>query len=490
MNFTQLNLHKDVLMGIEDAGFTHLMPVQEETFKHSLKGRDVTVQSQTGTGKTAAFLVTIFQHFQTKQSFKNRKALIVTPTRELAIQIENEAKLLGRHLNLTIGSFYGGVGYYHQEMLLKQGVDVVIGTPGRLLDFNSQKKLNFKNIGFLVIDEADRMFDMGFLPDIKKIIRHSSPSSKRQTMLFSATLGRDTRELASNFMNQPVSIWIRPEEVAVNRISQVLYHVGSREKINLVLGILKKEAPKNALIFTNMKRDTVQVANHLDMNGHKCMHISGDLTQKKRISVLEKFRAGKVPFLVATDVAARGLHIDDLEMIINYDLPGDCENYVHRIGRTARAGKSGKAITFACEKYIFNLEAIESFLNMKIPVGYVSDDMFLESKSKGLRFGVNRKQKRSKRKMALPSKAKKYEFLRKKDMSNGADRRRNRSAVNKRTVKSSWKIDRKISKKGNFKQQRSTIEERLAYYSQKYGDKFKSQTQGPTSGDDAIRETG
>lgn len=468
MDFNQLDLHRNVLKGIEDAGFTRLMPVQEETFRHSLKGRDVSVQSQTGTGKTAAFLITIFQHFQTPETAKNKKALIVTPTRELAIQIENDAKLLGGHLSLTIGSFYGGVGYHHQEKLIKKGVDIIIGTPGRLLDFTYQKKLNFKNIGFLVIDEADRMFDMGFLPDIRKIFRNASPRSERQTMLFSATLGIETRQLASQFMNQPVSIQIHPEEVTVKNVSQIMYHVNSREKINLILGILQKEAPNNALIFTNMKRDTEKVARQLEKNGFNCMHISGDLNQKKRLAVLEKFKSGQIPFLVATDVAARGLHIDDLELIINYDLPGDCENYVHRIGRTARAGKSGKAITLACEKYIYNLEAIESFMNMKIPVDFADDGMFLKNRAKDIRFRERTRKDRSSRS---------HSGKRTSGPGKERDHGRRRSSKGRydpnKPRQPGKKPNGKETKRYKDKLKNMTLDERLALYGRKYGESFK-----------------
>ena len=398
MKFSEINLEKNLLKGIEDAGFTDLMPVQEETLKSSLSGKDVCVQSQTGTGKTAAFLITIFQHHQDIKWANNKKALIITPTRELAVQIEKDAKLLGGSLHLIIGSFYGGVGYKRQEKLLKDGVEVIIGTPGRLLDFNSKGKINFKEIGFLVIDEADRMLDMGFFPDIKKIIRNASSSAKRQTMLFSATLDSKTRDLARQFMNKPVSIAIHPEEITVDKISQTIYHVSRREKINLLLGILKNESPKNALIFTNMKSDSVQVSKQLKNNGLQCLFLNGDLAQSKRLQVIEYFKTGKIPILVATDVAARGLHIEDLEMIINYDLPGNCENYVHRIGRTARAGKSGKAITLACEKNIHNLKAIESFINMKIPLGFTTDDMFLENKSYGMGISLNKRKRENNRK--------------------------------------------------------------------------------------------
>ena len=366
------------MQGIIETGYIECMPVQEETLVHTLKGRDVEVQSQTGTGKTAAFLITIFQHFLDENSpIKEKKALIIAPTRELAIQIEKEARQVGRYLDFKIGCFYGGVGYQQQENLLEDEVDLIIGTPGRLLDFNQQGKMNFRNLGFFVIDEADRMLDMGFLPDIRKILRRmEGNNTKKQVMLFSATLDVETRSIAREFMHDAVTIEITPEQVTVDKIAQILYHVAEKEKMSLMLGILKKEMPSTALIFTNMKHTAAQVAKQLEYNGYKCQYLSGDLPQSKRLSVINSFKSGKLSYLVATDVAARGLHIDDLEMIINYDLPGDCENYVHRIGRTARAGKSGKAVTLACERYIFNLEPIESFLNMKIPVGIPDDDMF------------------------------------------------------------------------------------------------------------------
>lgn len=378
MKFTELKLNEKLMQGITETGYLDCMPVQEETLVHTLAGRDVEVQSQTGTGKTAAFLITIFQHFMDANSpIKEKKALIIAPTRELAIQIEKEARQIGRYLDFKIGCFYGGVGYQQQETLLEDDVDLIIGTPGRLLDFNQQGKMNFRDIGFFVIDEADRMLDMGFLPDIRKMLRRmEGNNTKKQIMLFSATLDVETRSIAREFMNNPATIEITPEQVTVDKITQILYHVAEREKMSLMLGILKKEMPNTALIFTNMKHTAAQVAKQLEYNGYKCQYLSGDLPQAKRLNVINAFKSGKLSFLVATDVAARGLHIDDLEMIINYDLPGDCENYVHRIGRTARAGKSGKAISLACERYIFNLEPIETFINMKIPVGIPDDDMF------------------------------------------------------------------------------------------------------------------
>ncbi len=474
MKFTELNLHADLLKGIADAGFTRCMPVQEQTLVHTLRGKDVTVQSQTGTGKTAAFLITIFQHFLGDGPIKKKKALIVAPTRELAVQIEKEAKLLGKYLNFTIGSFYGGVGYYHQEKLLEKDVDIIIATPGRLLDLNYKGLLNLKKIGCLVIDEADRLFDMGFLPDIRRILRKMPPINQRQTMLFSATLDSNTRNLAYEHMYNSVKIEISPEQVTVDKITQEIYHVARREKMNLLLGLLKKEMPRSALIFTNMKHSAAQVAKHLEHNGYKCQYLIGDLPQKKRLKIIGDFKAGRLPFLVATDVASRGLHIDDLELIINYDLPEDCENYVHRIGRTARAGKSGKAIALACEECVLNLDAIEDFIAMKIPVRFADDDLFEENKGTGLvldtRYG-----KGGKHRKATYHKVKGKARFQKpvKESKKAADIKEIKK------VKETKRPKPKTFKARNKAQKKTSLEERLEYYRKKYSENFRVSQEKP-----------
>lgn len=505
MKFTELKLHKDLMKGIEEAGFTTLMPVQEETFVYSLKGKDVNVQSQTGTGKTAAFLITIFQHFLDEKVKKPKRALILAPTRELAVQIEKDAKLLGKYLDFTVGSFYGGVGYHQQERMLEKKVNVIIGTPGRLLDFSGQKKLSFKEIGYLVIDEADRMFDMGFYPDITRILRNAPPREQRQTMLFSATLDVNTRRIARELMNKPCKVEIMPEQVTVDKIAQRLYHVAQKEKLNLMLGILKKDLPKNALIFTNTKHAAAQVAKHLEYNGYKCLHLSGDLPQNKRLQVIESFKEGKLPFLVATDVAARGLHIEGLEMIFNYDLPGDCENYVHRIGRTARAGKSGVAVSLACEDYVYNLEAIENFIGVKIPIAYAEDTLFEESKSEGMVFdsrkrgggGSDRKQRKKSAHSKTPAgrggggrpRKSSDEQDKKKPERDGKQRDKKRRPDQKADFKKTDKKKadykktehKKAGKKKSptktapRKERKDSLEDRLEYYTKKYGENFKSQ---------------
>jgi ATP-dependent RNA helicase RhlB len=389
MNFKELNLDPRLLHGIADRGYREMTDVQEQTLAKTLRGMDVAVQSQTGTGKTAAFLITLFNSMLTNNAPKRKKALIIVPTRELAVQIEKEAQLLNHHLDFSIGSFYGGVGYVRQLALLQKGLDIVIGTPGRLLDLSERGRLKLKEIRILVIDEADRLFDMGFLPDIRKILRNMPPRNVRQNMLFSATLNRFSRKIAAEHMNRPVFIEVTPEQLTVDTISQELYHVKSHIKMNLMLGILKAQAPQNALIFTNMRHAAFRLSKKLQHNGFRSQHLTGDLPQNRRLKIIDDFMAGKFAFLVATDVAARGLHIDSLEMVINYDIPQDCENYVHRIGRTARAGNSGKAISLASEGTADHLDAIESFIGMKIPVQTADIELFATDQS--LEFSPEKK---------------------------------------------------------------------------------------------------
>lgn len=383
MNFNELKLESRLLHGIADRGYREMTAVQEQTLAKTLQGLDVAVQSQTGTGKTAAFLVTLFERMLFDRALKGKMAVIIVPTRELAVQIEKEAKLLNFHMEFVIGSFYGGVGYTRQLSLLRKGLDIVIGTPGRLLDLSTRGYLNLRNTGILVIDEADRLFDMGFLPDIKKLLQKMPPRQARQNMLFSATLNRVSRKIAVEHMNRPVFIEVTPEQLTVDTIFQELYFVKSHIKMNLMLGILKAQAPQNALIFTNMRHVAFRLSKKLQHNGFRSRHLTGDLPQSQRLKIIEEFMAGKFALLVATDVAARGLHIDNLDMVINYDLPQDRENYVHRIGRTARAGNSGKAISLASEGTADHLEAIESFIGMKIPVQTADIDLFATDMSLG-----------------------------------------------------------------------------------------------------------
>jgi ATP-dependent RNA helicase RhlB len=360
------------------------MPVQEQVLTHAFGGQDLYVQSQTGTGKTAAFLVVIFQRLLTEPLLNGKKAIIMVPTRELAVQVEEEAKLLGKYLPFKIGSFYGGVGYADQQRILRDNAQILVGTPGRVLDLNGSGLMNLMDIAFLVLDEADRMFDMGFYPDLRKLIKVVPPADRRQTMLFSATLNNWVKNLAWEYTKSPHEIEIAPENVTVEEIEQVLYHVPSDDKMRLLLGILEREKPESAIIFCNTKRYAEIAAKRLRLNGIECEFIMGDLPQSKRLKIIDEVKAGRTRFLVATDVAARGLDIESLALVVNYDLPIEAENYVHRIGRTARAGKTGKAITLASEQDVYELPAIERYIGKKIPSENAGEELYAQDKSEGM----------------------------------------------------------------------------------------------------------
>jgi len=443
------------------------MPVQSETFAHTLKGRDVYVQSQTGTGKTAAFLVTIFQRMAHEEQGHRAKALIIAPTRELAVQIEDEAVLLGRYLDVRIGCFYGGVPYAKQEKLLQTGLDIIIGTPGRLIDFNQQGKINFHDVGTLVIDEADRLFDMGFLPDLRRILKKLPPREERLTMLFSATLDYRVRELAWEYMHDPAEIEIQSEQVTVDGITQELYHVGRDEKMSLLLGVLRRDNPENALIFTNTKHMAVEVAKRLELNGYPCEYIMGDLPQNQRLKVIEGIKSKQIRFLVATDVAARGLHIDDLSLVVNYDLPSDAENYVHRIGRTARAGKTGKAVSLACDRFVYGLEAIETYIKGKLPIMWPDSELFAEDKSAGQRIHIERAPRRDDRSRVDARTG------RTGGRSSGKPRQTGKPhGPRQAPVAASTSRPRTDGRKEQKNLRDMSEQERIAYYRAKYGESF------------------
>ena len=316
MKFTDFEFNEDILKGIKDAGFTDCMPVQAETFQTINQNQGRVLHSpRPEQAKTAAFLISIYQMLLEDKHFKGRKALIVVPTRELAVQIEKEATVLGKYLDFRVGSFYGGVGYNQQEDMLEQGVDILIGTPGRLIDFSKSGKIRFSDMGILVIDEADRLFDMGFLPDLRSMLTKMAPADERRTMLFSATLSAKVGNLAWEYMNNPGEIVIEPEQVTVEAIQQELFHVGADEKMKVLLGLFEREKPKLPLFFANTKHASYEVAKRLEHNGYAARCLMGDLPQKKRLKIVEDTKQGKVRFLVATDVAARGLHINDLSML-------------------------------------------------------------------------------------------------------------------------------------------------------------------------------
>lgn len=388
MNYTELNLNEKIQTGLAEAGYVTCTPVQEQVLKASLDGSDLYVQSQTGTGKTAAFLVTIMQEILARretsgaESEAEKSALILVPTRELAVQVEDEAAKLGKHTGLKFASFYGGVGYEKQVADLKKGVDIIIGTPGRVIDLTEGKQMDLSNVGYLAIDEADRMFDMGFYPDLRKLIHFLPSSEGRQTMLFSATLNSYVKNLAWEYTREAKEITIEAQNITVDEIDQELIHVSSDDKMKLLLGIFKKENPESVIIFCDTKKMCEIVSKRLQINGIKNEYIIGDLPQSKRLKIMDAFKAGKVTCLVATDVAARGIDVNDLAMVVNYDLPNEAENYVHRIGRTARAGKSGKAYTFCSERDVYSLAPIERYIEKQIPSRVAVSEDFEEDKSK------------------------------------------------------------------------------------------------------------
>ena len=378
MRFEDLDIPELVLKGIKDAGFNECTPVQAQTLPVALQGRDIAAQAQTGTGKTAAFLIAVFSRMLALPDpgrGSSPRVLIIAPTRELAIQIDAEAKLLGGPAGFKILPVFGGIDYLKQREEISKGVDVLIGTPGRLIDYLKQRVYSLKKTQFLVIDEADRLFDMGFISDLRFLLRRMSPFDKRQSMLFSATLSNRVLELCYEHMNMPVRFSVTPEKLTVEQIEQEIYHVGMSEKIGVLLGVLKREPNGRYLVFCNTKAAAERLDLVLNANGYATASITGDLDQKRRLKVLSRFRDGTLAILVATDVASRGLHIDGVTHVINYDLPQDAEDYVHRIGRTARAGAGGRAISLACEEYVHSLPDIEEFIKQKIPVMPLTEEM-------------------------------------------------------------------------------------------------------------------
>lgn len=381
--FDEFDLPEELLKGLTEAGFVQCSPIQAQTLPVSLDGRDVAGQAQTGTGKTAAFLVTAITRLL---SMPDREpgvpsALMVAPTRELALQIYEEAMLIGKYTGLTAAQIVGGVDYGKQADILRKGVDMVICTPGRILDYMKQGIFKPGGIRILVIDEADRLLDLGFEKDMRFLLRKLPPYEKRQSMLFSATLSYRVMELTYEYMNLPEFIAVTPEEVAVKGIGQELYHVGVDRKLALLLGLLHREDWTRALIFVNTKAGVEWLTEKLKGNGWPAEGITGDLPQTKRFHLMDSFKSGKIKILVATDVASRGIHVEDISHVFNYDLPQDAENYVHRIGRTARAGKTGRALSLACDNYVFHLEPLEELLDYKIPVVWPEDDWYAEDKA-------------------------------------------------------------------------------------------------------------
>ncbi|HZX75652.1 ATP-dependent RNA helicase RhlB, partial [Lysobacter sp.] len=383
VSFSSFDLHPSLLAGLEAAGFTRCTPIQALTLPIALQGRDVAGQAQTGTGKTLAFLVAVMNRLLTRPALAERKpedprALILAPTRELAIQIHKDAVKFGSDLGLKFALVYGGVDYDKQRELLQKGADVIIATPGRLIDYVKQHKVvSLHACEMCVLDEADRMFDLGFIKDIRFLLRRMPIRTERQTLLFSATLSHRVLELAYEHMNEPEKVVVETEFITAAKVRQKVYFPADDEKIPLLLGLLSRSEGARTMVFVNTKAFVERVARALEKGGYRVGVLSGDVPQKKRETLLNKFQKGQLEILVATDVAARGLHIDGVSHVYNYDLPFDAEDYVHRIGRTARLGAEGDAISFACERYAMSLPDIEAYIEQKLPVSAVEPDLLV-----------------------------------------------------------------------------------------------------------------
>ncbi len=379
--FQDLDLPAEVLRAVADLGFRYCMPIQAGVLPHALQGRDIAGRAQTGTGKTAAFLIAILTHCLRRPLPAPRRAaapraLILAPTRELVIQIEKDTRALGRHASCRVLAVFGGMDYRKQEQMLTEGpVDILVATPGRLLDYRRRGKLDLRHVEILVIDEADRMLDMGFIPDVRTIVHATPIKGRRQTMLFSATLTPEVMRLASNWMAQPQVVEVAPEHVAADAVEQSVYLVSARNKFALLYNLLEQKALTRVLLFCNRRDQTERVFRQLQRYGISSAMMSGDVPQEKRVRILEDFRAGKIRVLAATDVAGRGLHVEAISHVVNYDIPQEPESYVHRIGRTGRAGATGVAITFACEDESFNLPEIEKYIGREL--AYVHPDAAL-----------------------------------------------------------------------------------------------------------------
>ncbi len=388
LRFDALDLHEQVQAGIRNAGFEFCTPIQASTLPIAIKGSDVAGQAQTGTGKTAAFLIATFQRLLTidplESERKQPRAFMLAPTRELAVQIANDAESLCEATGMKVGLAFGGTDYEKQRKTLEDGVDLLIGTPGRIIDYYKQGVFRLDKVQVAVLDEADRMFDLGFIKDIRYLLRRLPSPDQRLNMLFSATLSHRVMELAYEHMNEPELVRIEPDKVTADRVRQAIFFPSNEEKLPLLIGLIREMGAARIMVFVNMKREAERVLAYLEANGVEASAISGDVPQKKRLRMLLQFQKGELSVLIGTDVASRGLHIPDVQYVINYDLPQDAEDYVHRIGRTARAGAAGDAISFGCETYAMSLPDIEEYIGHKIMVAsYEAGDLPPIEKPKG-----------------------------------------------------------------------------------------------------------
>lgn len=372
-SFDSFALEAPLREAIRKLGFEHCTPIQAQSLRFTLEGHDVTGRAQTGTGKTAAFLITIINDLlcnpiEDERYLAEPRALIVAPTRELAIQIASDAVKLTDGCDLHTVTLVGGEDYQKQNRALEaKPVDILVATPGRLLDFVSNDNLYLGLVEILVLDEADRMLDMGFIPQVRQIVARTPKKDCRQTLLFSATFTPEINELAARWAMDPIMVEVEPEKVAADAVNQIVYLVTTDDKYNLLFNIISQEEVEKVMVFSNRRDQVRKLADNLYRNGVDCGLLSGEIAQNKRIRTLDDFKSGKLKVLVATDVAGRGLHIDDVSHVINYTLPEEAEDYVHRIGRTGRAGAIGTSISFACEEDSFLLPAIEEKLGQKLP---------------------------------------------------------------------------------------------------------------------------
>jgi ATP-dependent RNA helicase RhlB len=346
------------------------------------------------------------------------RALVVAPTRELVVQIDAEAKLLGAHTGLSTLAVFGGIDYRKQRDALRNRPDLLVGTPGRLLDYEQQGATTFRDVEVLIIDEADRMFDMGFIRDLRRILRRCPPYDRRQTMLFSATLSPRVMELAYEHTNNAEKVEVEPERVGAHGITEVLYHCSTREKLALLLGLLAKEGGSRILIFVNRRTTAAELIRALSANGYPTRALAGNVPQDKRLKILHDFKEGKLAVLVATDVASRGLHIEGVSHVINYDLPQDAEDYVHRIGRTGRAGAVGTAVSIACEDYVFSLDAIQKLIGREIPVEWAPAEL--------LQVGRHFVETRPHRRTSVPTRRPTARPARQPEVTYGREKRKSR----------------------------------------------------------------
>lgn len=378
--FTDFPIADQVLSALDSKGFEFCTPIQAQTLPFTLAGQDIAGQAQTGTGKTLAFLVATFNYLYrnpiTTQP-NQPKALILAPTRELAVQIASDAEIFLTHSEFNLALAYGGDGYEKQLQAIEKGVDLLVGTTGRVIDYVKQGIINLDKIQVVVLDEADRMFDLGFIKDIRYLMRKAPKPSERLTLLFSATLSHRVRELAFEDMHNAEYVEVEPLQRTGHRIKEELFYPSNEDKMALLLTLMEEEWPDRCIVFANTKHKCEEIWRYLTADGHRVGLLTGDIPQKKRLTLLDSFTQGNLDILVATDVAARGLHIADVTHVFNYDLPDDREDYVHRIGRTGRAGESGSSISFACERYAMNLPAIEEYIGHQIPVSQYDSSSLL-----------------------------------------------------------------------------------------------------------------